>query len=219
MTSSQTRNQKQYLGVAKAMWASVKQKYNPRSVLRPDGHALVQTYSIKAAHPELPYAMHFLTMMSALNNGATTKWFANKASTLFMAFLNVNYAQVRKSSITANADEFGDLLDKFVRKGIQDSFDKLSEDEKDAASRRGEAPPARPKPKVTSSVMHSATPEESWYRCSGDYPQVSNGEKVGFDELLGRLNFGVLFNPDEPMIGCCPSASSPMRSQAANAVL
>ena len=106
---------KQYLDVLKAMWDAVDEHFDPKYVLTPEGHALLQTYAIKAAHAELPYALHFLAMMCSLSNGAKTKWFPSSASTMFMMILNVNYAQTRKSSITGNGDAFGDSLDKQVK--------------------------------------------------------------------------------------------------------
>ena len=48
-------NGKQYLNVMKAMWDLVDEHFDPVKVLTPDGHRLVQTYSLKAAHHELPY--------------------------------------------------------------------------------------------------------------------------------------------------------------------
>ena len=66
------------------MWDMVDARFNAAKVLTKEGHALVQTYAIKPAHPELPYALHILSMMCALSNGATTKWFPNAANTLFM---------------------------------------------------------------------------------------------------------------------------------------
>ena len=63
-------NGKQYLNVMKAMWDLVDKHFDPVTVLTPDGHRLVQTYSLKAAHHELPYVMHFLSMLCSLVNGA-----------------------------------------------------------------------------------------------------------------------------------------------------
>ena len=59
----------QFLAVMKKMWNNVDQHFDPKFILTPEGHALVQTYAIKAAHPELPYVLHFLAMMCALCNG------------------------------------------------------------------------------------------------------------------------------------------------------
>eukprot|EP00973_Karenia_brevis_P063629 8845245-Karenia_brevis.AAC.1 len=62
--------QKQYLNVLKAMWHVVDKHFDAKKIFTPAGHRLIQTYAIKAAHPEMPYAMHFLSMMCALSNGA-----------------------------------------------------------------------------------------------------------------------------------------------------
>ena len=41
-------------------------------ILLDEGYHLIQTYTIKAAHPEFAYVMHFLAMMCSLANGAKT---------------------------------------------------------------------------------------------------------------------------------------------------
>ena len=45
--------------------------------------------------------------------------------------------------------------------------------------------------------MHGATPEGLFQRCSGDFQQVANADKVNIAELVSRLDFGVLLNTDE----------------------
>ena len=105
----------QHLDVMKAMWDTVDKFFDSKFVLTEAGHNLIQTYSIKAAHHELPYVMHFLAMMCSLVNGAKTPWFPSNASPMFLFVLNVNYTQTRKSSLTGNGDEFGDRLDAVVR--------------------------------------------------------------------------------------------------------
>ena len=97
-------NGKQYLNVMKAMWDLVDKHFDPVKVLTPDGHRLVQTYRLKAAHHDLPYVMHFLATLCSLVNGAKTPWFPNSASPLFLMVLNINYTQKRKSSLTGNGD-------------------------------------------------------------------------------------------------------------------
>ena len=169
---------RQYLHVLKAMWDVVDDHYDPKKILTPGGHALVQTHAIKAAHPHLPCALHFLAMMCALANGAKSQWFPNAASPLFIMFINVNYAQTRKSSLTGNADAFGDLLDKFVRTVADDIWNTTMRAEHEAAERKGVPKTNRPKPVVISSVLHSATAEEFWHRCSGDFCQVANATKL-----------------------------------------
>ena len=47
-------SQTQYLNVMKAMWDIVDKHYDPKKILTEAGHALIQTYAIKAAHPQLP---------------------------------------------------------------------------------------------------------------------------------------------------------------------
>ena len=168
---------KQYLNVMKAMWDIVDQHFDPIKVLTPQGHRLVQTYSLKAAHHELPYTMHFLAMLCSLANGAKTSWSPNSASPLFLMVLNVNYTQTRKSSLTGNGDEFGDHLDAVTRdvvasKAATEATEPPAPAEAQAPdgqelrsahrrSRRGagmEQP--RIRPEVISSVVHSATPTE-----------------------------------------------------------
>ena len=165
--------------VMKAMWEAVQQEFKPEKALTPDGNALVAMYAIKAAHPELPYVLHCLAMMCAMSNGATATWFPSQTSTLFLAALNVNYAQTRKSSITGNGDAFGDLLDKHIQGAVGEAYEKMKQEAKGASRENGEAEPREPRPKVTSAVLHSATPTEFlFHRCGGDYQQVSNLETV-----------------------------------------
>lgn len=197
MPSSQKEGctQKQYLHVLKAMWLIAEKYFQPEKVLTPFGHALCQTYAIKAAHPEMPYAMHFLSMMCALSNGAKAELFPHSQSPLFHLFFNINYTQTRKSSITGNGDSFGDELDKEVADIVKTLHDNL----KTAAQRRNgedDRPPAG-KPKVTSCVLHSATPAEFFHRLSGDFDQVENWDKLDFEELRGRHWYGALLNLDE----------------------
>lgn len=187
--------QKQYLHVLKAMWCIVDKYFQPEKVLTPLGHALCQTYAIKAAHPEMPYALHFLSMMCALCNGAKTELFAHSDSPLFHLFFNINYTQTRKSSLTGNGDAFGDALDKEVADKVLNKHRDVQAKLRDRLGE--EALPPSGKPKVTSSVLHSATPTEFFHRLSGDFDQVENLEKLGCDELRGRHWFGALLNFDE----------------------
>ena len=200
--SKDTQGSSQYLQVMKAMWAAVEEQFKPEKVLAPEGHALIATYALKAAHPELPYVLHFLAMMCALSNGATTTWFPSQTSTLFLAALNVNYAQTRKSSITGNGDSFGDVLDKHIEGEVGKVFDNAKQGLEEEASRKGHPEPRTARPKVTSAVLHSATPTEFFHRCGGDYQQISNLDHVGVPGLDGRHNCGILINPDE-IYGLC----------------
>jgi len=197
----------------KTMWDIVDKHFDPVYVLSPAGHRLVQTYSLKAAHHELPYVMHFLAIMCSLVNGAKSQWFPNSSSPMFLMVLNVNYTQTRKSSLTGNGDNFGDQLDAFVKAVVSAKADQArqqrgvrargGDDAEDSAvrSRRRsrsdaeDAPLARPE--VVSSVLHSATPTEFFHRCAGDFQQVKNADAFPDADLSGRHNFGILVNLDE----------------------
>ena len=183
---------KQYLNVLKAMWHIVDRHFDAKKILTPAGHALVQTYAIKAAHPEMPYAMHFLSMLCSLVNGVRSELFPSSESPFFHLFFNINYSQTRKSSITGNGDAFGDQLDKHVSKTIKERFEHLANSGDDPSGTQSQA-----SPKVMSAVIHSATPAEFFHRCAGDFDQVENVDKLGHDKLRGRHNFGVLVNLDE----------------------
>ena len=66
------------------MWDVVEKTCDPVKVLTRAGYNLIQAYSIKAAHPMLPYVLHFLAMMCSLGNGAKSVWFPNSPSPVFM---------------------------------------------------------------------------------------------------------------------------------------
>ena len=127
--------------------------------------------------------------------GATTAWFPNQTSTMFLNVMNVNYAQTRKSSITGNGDAFGDLLDKHIQSVVGALFNTLKTEAQAAAGSEARARHANPK--VTSAVMHTATPQDFFHRCAGDYEQISNLDQVALKGLEGRHDFGILLNPDE----------------------
>ena len=112
--------------VFKYVWAEIDRLFDAKFVLTEKGHSFVQTYAIRAAHPELPWAVHFLSMMAALSNGAKAKIFPSAGSPLFLFHLNVNYSQTRKSSITGNSSEIGDLLDKEVAARVKTTAPALS---------------------------------------------------------------------------------------------
>lgn len=114
-----------YLAKFKVMWAEIDNHFDPKFVFTPEGHAFIQTYAIKASHPELPFGMHLLAMMAALSNGAQANMFLSGGSLLFLFHLNVNYAQTRKSSITGNADMLGNFLDDHIRKLAKTRFEEL----------------------------------------------------------------------------------------------
>ena len=69
---------------------------------------------MRAAHPEFPYALHCLSMMCALVNGARVAVFPTSQSPLVA--INVNYAQTRKSSMTGHAETLGQALDAVILK-------------------------------------------------------------------------------------------------------
>ncbi|CAK0860829.1 unnamed protein product [Prorocentrum cordatum] len=205
---------KKFLNVSKAMWDIVDKFFDPAKVLTQRGYELIQTYSIRAAHPVLPYVMHFLAMMCALSNGAKSAWFPHAHSPMFLMVLNVNFAQTRKSSITGNGDSFGDKLDQVARDVVAqkvlaaasvvgDMQGAPPRDERgrrrrnpDAADPSGAADPPR-QPQVAPCVLHAATPTEFFHRCAGDYQQVPDAENFPGVDVRGRHVHGVLVNPDE----------------------
>lgn len=67
---SGTHEDRQYIPAMKLMWDEVDARFDPKYVLGEAGHRFCQTYSVRAAHPEFPYALHCLSMMCALVNGA-----------------------------------------------------------------------------------------------------------------------------------------------------
>ena len=181
----------------KNIWDEIDKLYDPKFVLTEDGHAFVQTFAIKAAHAELPFASHFLSMMPALTNGAKIKMSPNSASPLFMFHLNVNYAQTRKSSLTGNADLFGDALDRIVSKRVKAKFDEMILAEQAEFDGDRHRKPRHAQPRVVSSVFHAATPEAFFERCAGDFTQVANLKDVDLEDMDGRFHNGVLVNLDE----------------------
>lgn len=142
--------------------------------------------------PRDVYAMHVLSMMCFLVNGARAELFPSSESPFFHLFFNINYSQTRKSSITANGDAFGDQLDKRASKTIKERFEHLANSGDDPSGTQSQA-----SPNVMSAVIHSATPAEFFHRCAGDFDQVKNVDELGHDKLRGRHNFGVLVNLDE----------------------
>ena len=73
MSAATEETVKQHLKVSSTMWDIVDKFFDPVKALTREGYALIQTYSIKAAHPVLPYVLHFLAMMRAMANGAKTR--------------------------------------------------------------------------------------------------------------------------------------------------
>ena len=113
---SGTHEDRQYIPAMKLMWDEVDARFDPKYVLGEAGHRFCQTYSVRAAHPEFPYALHCLSMMCALVNGARVAVFPTSQSPLTLVAINVNYAQTRKSSMTGHAETLGQALDAVILK-------------------------------------------------------------------------------------------------------
>ena len=105
----------QYGPAMKLMWDEVDRRFDPKYVLGEAGHQFCQSYSVRAAHPEFPYALHCLSLMCALANGARVAIFA----------VNVNYAQTRKSSMTGHAEALGQELDTVI---LENAMSKLQQE-------------------------------------------------------------------------------------------
>lgn len=113
---SGTHEDRQNIPAMKLMWDEVDARFDPKYVLGEAGHRFCQTYSVRAAHPEFPYALHCLSMMCALVNGARVAVFPTSQSPLTLVAINVNYAQTRKSSTTGHAETLGQALDAVILK-------------------------------------------------------------------------------------------------------
>ena len=116
---SGTHEDRQYIPAMKLMWDEVDARFDPKYVLGEAGHRFCQTYSVRAAHPEFPYALHCLSMMCALVNGARVAVFPTSPSPLTLVAINVNYAQTRKSSMTGHAETLGQALDAVILKAVE----------------------------------------------------------------------------------------------------
>ena len=114
--------ERQYLPAMKCIWEAVDKLWKPADVLTPLGHHFCQMWAVRAAHPEFPYALHMLTCMCALVNGARVAIFPTSASPLVAFSLNVNYSQTRKSSMTAHADQVTQELDKVVAERVANAI-------------------------------------------------------------------------------------------------
>ncbi|CAL1140069.1 unnamed protein product [Cladocopium goreaui] len=190
----------QYVPAMKLMWDEGDRRFDPKYVLGEAGHQFCQSYSVRAAHPEFPYALHCLSLMCALANGARFAIFATAPSPLTLVAVNVNYAQTRKSSMTGHAEALGQELDTVI---LENAMSKLQQEsfEEGAAQvlRRGfsksNCPPYL-KPRIASATVASATPEEWFHRCSADWNQVRNADKLPGD-WSGRCWYGLLGNFDE----------------------
>lgn len=115
----------QYVPAMKLMWDEVDRRFDPKYVLGEAGHQFCQSYSVRAAHPEFPYALHCLSLMCALANGARGAIFATAPSPLTLVAVNVNYAQTRKSSMTGHAEALGQELDTVI---LENAMSKLQQE-------------------------------------------------------------------------------------------
>ena len=105
---------RQYIPAMNLMWDEVDKCFDPSYILGEAGHRFCQTYAVRAAHAEFPYALHCLSLMCALVNGAKVAVFATSPSPLTLVAINVNYAQTRKSSLTGHAEACGQELDAVI---------------------------------------------------------------------------------------------------------
>ena len=112
----------QYVPAMKLMCDEVDRRFDPKYVLREAGHQFCQSYFVRAAHPEFPYALHRLALMCALANGARAAIFATALS---LVAVNVNYAQTRKSSMTGHAEALGQELDTVI---LENAMSKLQQE-------------------------------------------------------------------------------------------
>ncbi|OLQ15341.1 hypothetical protein AK812_SmicGene385 [Symbiodinium microadriaticum] len=197
--------ERQYLPAMKLMWEEVDRLFDPVRILGRTGHHLAQTYCTRAAHAEFPYTMHLLSMMCPLSNGARVAVFPTSPSPLVAFCVNVNYAQTRKSSMTAHADGITRELDLAIQQQVtervsqepDESHESLEEHPDGIPHARAPRPP--PHPRLRSVTISRATPEEWFNRCAGDYQQILNAAKLpgGIGKWGGRQWFGVLGNLDE----------------------
>lgn len=104
----------QYIPAMKLMWEEVDKRFDPKYILGEAGHQFCQTYAVRAAHAEFPYALHCLSLMCPLVNGARVAIFPTSPSPLTLVAVNVNYAQTRKSSMTGHAESLGQELDAVI---------------------------------------------------------------------------------------------------------
>jgi len=182
-------------------WDLVEAHFKPKFVLTPLGHRFVQTYSCKAAHPEFPFAGHFLTMMASLSNGAKVRMFPNAASPLCAIALNVNYSQTRRSSIYSNACHIGKHADAVLQQAVQSKIDAacavVHVCEKGGVEIETRDDKEVPPPQIASVVLPSSSPDILFDRCSGGFEDVINADKIKTDVIRERQWFGVLGNFDD----------------------
>ena len=117
-----------YVKLFDIIWKEIDDKFRAAFVLGVRGKAFVETWAIKAAHPLFAFALAFLATMAGLVNGAKAKLFPNSASPLFAFFLNINFSQTRKSSITGVVDQIGEHLDACVMQRIDGRYDEAMQD-------------------------------------------------------------------------------------------
>ncbi|CAK9082039.1 Uncharacterized protein SCF082_LOCUS39015 [Durusdinium trenchii] len=116
----------EYLPAMKKIWDAVGKMWQPADILTAKGHQMCQTWAVRASHPEYPYALHLLSMMAPLTNGAAVQIFPTASSPLVAFGINVNYSQTRKSSCTSHADSITRVLDSHVRQKTQTFLNQMS---------------------------------------------------------------------------------------------
>ncbi|CAK9033567.1 unnamed protein product [Durusdinium trenchii] len=132
----------EYLPAMKKIWDAVGKMWQPADILTAKGHQMCQTWAVRASHPEYPYALHLLSMMAPLTNGAAVQIFPTASSPLVAFGINVNYSQTQKSSCTSHADSITRVLDSHVRQKTQTFLNQMSveqdftHDESTAAGQR-----------------------------------------------------------------------------------
>ena len=106
---------RRYLPAMKSMWHAVDKLWDPCCALTATGHHFCQTWAVRAAHHEFPYALNMLSLMCPPTNGAKVATFPTSPSPLAAFAISVNYSQTRKSSMTSFADSITRELDKVAQ--------------------------------------------------------------------------------------------------------
>ncbi|CAE7515455.1 unnamed protein product [Symbiodinium natans] len=192
--------ERQYLPAMKLMWSEVDRHFNATELLTPTGHRFAQAYAVRASHNEFAYAMHLLCLMCGLVNGAKVSIFPTGPSPMVCFFININYSQTRKSSLTGHAESCSKILDSAIGDLVREAVEKAAAVEAQQGKDPGAEPSARPaRPALVSATIQSATPEEWFRRCSGDLEQIKNIQKMPGDsaQWAGRQWYGQLGNLDE----------------------
>jgi len=120
---------RQYLTAVKSMWDTVDKLWDPPRLLTQLGYQFCQTWAVRAAHHEFPYALNMLSLMCPLTSGARVSIFPTSPSPLVAFTINVNYSQTRKSSVTSFADSITRELDKVVQHRVSKAVQRQVEAE------------------------------------------------------------------------------------------